>query len=93
VFQDNDHFPRIRGVSGSEGNKMAEAFRRHRITIVYERADGLFEAANSRHTREAEQTRFHSAETASESERGARSHIILNCSSNSPKVVVTVPKT
>jgi hypothetical protein len=39
-------------VSGSEGNKMAEAFRSHRITIVYERADGLFEAANSRHTRE-----------------------------------------
>src|SRR5262245_16012788 len=50
-------------VSGSEGNKMAEAFGSHRITIVYERADGLFEAANSRHTREAEQTHFHSAET------------------------------
>jgi hypothetical protein len=57
-------------VSGSEGNKMAEAFRGHRITIVYERADGLFEAANSRHTREAEQTRFHSAETASEASEG-----------------------
>jgi len=50
-------------VSGSEGNKMAEAFRSHRITIMYKRVDGLFEAANSRHTREAEQARFHSAET------------------------------
>src|SRR5215467_14914185 len=50
-------------VSGSRGNKMAEGFRSHRITIMYKRVDGLFEAANSRHTREAEQARFHSAET------------------------------